>query len=300
MLDYPAIAAVSAVVKGGSFERAAGLLGITPSAVSQRVRGLEERLGAMVVVRGQPCTATELGAALCAHLDQVRMLEADLPLAANAGAAPVTVKLAISSDSLASWFTPAATAFAHASGLMLDLTLEDEAHTADRLRSGEVVGAITADPEPVQGCRTVALGTLRYLACASPDFAERYFGNGVNAETLARAPHLRFDSRDALQARWAREVHGVELDGPAHWVPSTRGFLDFALAGLAWGLHPAPLIAPYVADGRMVELPPRQSIGVDLYWTFTRLHAQSLGPLTEAIRRAAADSLVSPAGGVSS
>ena len=295
MLDYPAIAAVSAVVKAGSFERAAAMLGITPSAVSQRVRGLEERLGAMVVVRGQPCTATELGAALCAHLDQVRMLEADLPLAANTGSAPVTVKLAISSDSLASWFTQAATGFARASGLMLDLTLEDEAHTADRLRLGEVVGAITADPEAVQGCRTVALGTLRYLACASPEFTDRHFAaGGVNAQTLATAPHLRFDSRDALQARWAREVHGVELDGLAHWVPSTRGFLDFALAGLAWGLHPAPLIAPYVADGRMVELPPRQSIGVDLYWTYTRLHAQALQPLTEAIRRAAADNLAPP------
>ena len=42
MLDYPALAAVAAVVREGSFERAAAALGVTPSAVSQRVRALEE------------------------------------------------------------------------------------------------------------------------------------------------------------------------------------------------------------------------------------------------------------------
>ena len=35
MLDYPALAAIAAVVREGSFERAAERLGITPSAVSQ-------------------------------------------------------------------------------------------------------------------------------------------------------------------------------------------------------------------------------------------------------------------------
>jgi LysR family transcriptional regulator (chromosome initiation inhibitor) len=49
MLDYHSIAAVAAVVREGTFERAAATLGITPSAVSQRVRGLEERLGAVLI-----------------------------------------------------------------------------------------------------------------------------------------------------------------------------------------------------------------------------------------------------------
>ena len=60
------------------FERAARLLGVTASAVSQRVKLIEERLGAVLIVRGQPCTPTQIGARLCRHADLVRVLEADL------------------------------------------------------------------------------------------------------------------------------------------------------------------------------------------------------------------------------
>ncbi|WP_165645278.1 LysR family transcriptional regulator, partial [Oharaeibacter diazotrophicus] len=114
MIDYPAAAAVAAVIREGSFERAAAALAITPSAVSQRVRGLEERLGAILVVRGQPCRATELGRALVGHLDRVRLMEADLAPALGAraaGEAPPTLRVAVNADSLATWFPAAAAAF---------------------------------------------------------------------------------------------------------------------------------------------------------------------------------------------
>jgi LysR family transcriptional regulator (chromosome initiation inhibitor) len=288
VLDYPALAAVAAVIREGSFDRAAEALGITPSAVSQRVRGIEERLGAVLIVRGQPCEPTDLGRTLYAHFDRVQLLEADLAPSLTTTAAEVgtrlTLKIAVNADSLATWFLPAAAAFAEASGILLDITIEDEAHTADRLRSGEVVAAVTSDGEPVQGCKTIPLGALRYLACASPAFVDRHFEEGANAGSLAAAPYLRFDRRDKLQARWAQEAHGVDLSGTTHWVPSTQGFLDFALCGLAWGLQPAVLARPHLAAGRLVELPPEQPIDVSLYWTVTRLSSKALSALTEQVR----------------
>ena len=197
------LAAVAAVIREGSFERAAAALGVTPSAVSQRVRGLEERLGTVLVVRGQPCLATDVGRTLAAHVDRVRMLEADLAPSLAPNGPPLTLRVAVNADSLATWFPAAAGAFARSTGLLLDLTLEDEAHTVARLRSGEVLAAVTADPEPVPGCLTIALGSLRYAACASPDYLRRFFPAGVTPEALAVAPHLRFDRRDVLQSRWA-------------------------------------------------------------------------------------------------
>ncbi|MGC8470220.1 MAG: LysR family transcriptional regulator ArgP [Acetobacteraceae bacterium] len=293
MLEYPALAAVGAVIREGSFEQAARVLGLTPSAVSQRVRGLEERLGAILVIRGQPCTPTDLGRALCAHLDRVKLLEADLaPALGGRGAnPPLTLRLAVNADSLATWFPPAAASFGRATGIALDLALDDEDHTAERLRSGEVLAAVTADPEPVQGCRTTVLGALRYAACASPDFMARHFAAGVDAAALAQAPHLRFDRRDALQARWAAAAHAVVLAAPTHWVPSTHGFLDLCLAGLAWGLQPLPLAAAHLAAGGLVELPPRLRLEVKLHWSVARLGAASLRALTEAVCTAAARSL---------
>ena len=295
MLDYPALAAIAAVIREGSFDRAAVALGVTPSAVSQRVRAIEERLGTVLIVRGQPCKPTALGQALCAHFDRVQLLEADLtPLLNPVGptaTAPLTLRIAVNADSLATWFPPAAAAFAQTNGALLDLTLEDEQYSNDRLRSSEVQAVVTADPEPVQGCRTILLGALRYAACASPAFVARHFEKGVTVDTLATAPHLRFDRRDRLQERWAREALGIQLSAPAHWVASTQGFLDFALAGLAWGLQPVVLAGPHLAAGRLVELLPAHPIDVKLYWTVTRLDARSLHALTEAVRGSAAKSL---------
>lgn len=291
MLDYPALATVAAVVREGSFERAAAVLGITPSAVSQRVRGLEERLGAILVVRGQPCEATDLGRSLCAHLDRVSLLEADLsPELARGEAEPsrTALKIAVNSDSLATWFPRAVSAFGIATGIPLDLTLDDEAHTADRLRSGEVLAAVTAEAGAVQGCRTMPLGALRYAACASPAFVARFFAGGVTAAALATAPCLRFDRRDALQARWASQVVGAEFDAPTYRVASTHAFLDLARAGLAWGMQPVMLAGEDIAAGRLVELVPGSRIDVMLHWTVARLPVASLRQLTEAVRSAAA------------
>lgn len=291
MLDYPALAALAAVISEGSFERAAQSLGITPSAVSQRVRGFEERLGAVLVIRGQPCTPTARGRALCAHFDRVQLLEADLGGdGMDEGMAP-TLKIAVNADSLATWFPAALTAFARDTGLLLELTLEDEAYSAERLRSGEVLAAVTSNPEPVQGCRTIPLGALRYAACASPAYVARHFGAGVSAQTLDTAPCLRFNRQDALQAQWAMAAHSVVLAAPTHWIPSTQAFIDLGLLGIAWGVQPVALAQPHLDAGRLVELPPAMPLDVNLYWTVSRLHARSLGLLTDSVRRAAQMSL---------
>lgn len=292
MLDYQALAAVAAVVREGSFERAAERLGVTPSAISQRVKALEERLGTILIVRGQPCIGTSLGRQLCAHVDQVQLLEADLAPMLFGSDTPVTLKVAVNSDSMASWFPEAAADFARKSRCMLEFILEDEAHTADRLRSGEVVAAVSADPSAVQGCRTIELGAIDYLACASPAFIARHFPGGVTEQALNQAPCLRFDRRDGLQARWAREMHGIDLDPPIHWVPSTLGFLHFALAGMAWGMQPRVLARDPVERGQLAELSPDTPIRVRLYWTVARLQASALKTLTDAVRRAARSRLI--------
>jgi LysR family transcriptional regulator (chromosome initiation inhibitor) len=300
MLDYASLAAVAAVSREGSFERAASVLGVTPSAVSQRVKGLEERLGAILITRGAPCRPTEIGAKLCAHVEQVRLLESevvhDLPgLAAGNSPGPSTVRVAVNADSVSTWFPEAAALFATETGALLDLVLEDEAHTADRLRSGEVLAAVTADPTPVAGCKTYPLGALDYVAVASPGFVDRVFPDGVNADRLMTAPILRFDRRDQLQARWASEAWGVRISPPTHWTPSTSGMLDMTLAGLGWATTPIPLATPYLTSGQLVELPPKRRIAVSLYWQRTRLSAQLLDRLTQAIRTTAAHALAMPA-----
>ena len=197
LLDYAQLAALAAVVGEGSFEAAARALHVTPSAVSQRIRLLEERVGAVLVQRGAPCVATAAGAPLLRHAERVALLEAELAAtlpqqaAARGGAAIATLRVAVNADSLATWFVPALALFAQAHpSLRIDLLVDDQDHTAEALRRGDVLAAVSASAAPVQGCRSLPLGRLRYRATASPAFLRRWFAQGVNAASLEAAPCL--------------------------------------------------------------------------------------------------------------
>lgn len=153
----------------------------------------------------------------------------------------------------------------------------------------------TAEPAPVQGCRTRPLGALRYAATASPAFVARHFPRGVDAGGLALAPVLRFDRRDRLQARWMCEAVGAELAAPTHQTPSTQAFVDLALAGLGWCMNPLSLVEDALAAGRLVELVPGRRLDVPLHWQHARVGARLLDALTRAVVDTARRRLVQPA-----
>jgi LysR family transcriptional regulator (chromosome initiation inhibitor) len=300
MLDEALLAAVAAVAREGSFERAARVLHVTPSAVSQRVKLLEERLGAVLIVRGQPCSATEIGARICRHAELVSVLVSELRrelpmLPKDAPDAPhASLRIAVNADSLGTWFIRAIADFGEKDAALLNLTLADEDHTAEWLRRGHVLGAVTSVGAPVQGCRIRRLGALRYVATASPGFIRRWFGAGVTADALARAPSLLFDSNDRLQEVWARRIVRRDVALPAHRIPSTQAFVDAALAGVGWGMNPLPLIRAQLKAGTLVELAANTPIDVPLYWQATRLKVPVLERLTQSVVRAAASALQPP------
>jgi LysR family transcriptional regulator, chromosome initiation inhibitor len=298
-LDYAQLAALAAVVGEGSFDAAARALHVTPSAVSQRIRQLEERVGAVLVRRGTPCVATAAGAPLLRHAERVALLEAELastlPRQASlrGSAATATLRVAVNADSLATWFVPALAAFAQAHPrLRIDLLVDDQDHTAEALRRGDVLAAVSASAAPVQGCRSLPLGRLRYSATASPAFVRRWFAQGVNALSLERAPCLLFNRKDQLQTRWMRRITRRAIAPACHGLPSSQGFVEACLAGLGWGMNPQALVQSHLAARRLVELVPGQGIDVPLHWQASRLALPALADLTAAVRAAAKDVLL--------
>lgn len=288
MLDYPLIEAVAAVLRAGSFEKAAVALHLTPSAVSQRVKLLEERLGTMLVVRGAPCTGTEAGRRLMRHAEEVGLLESalrqDLALSAERSA---SLRLAVNADSLATWFVAA---MAAVEGRLFDLVLDDQDTSAEWLRRGEVSAAVSAHCPPIAGCRSRALGALRYVATASPAFMARWFGAGVTADTLAHAPMLTFNAKDSLQSRWLATILGEaggRITPPTHWLPASQAFIDAAVAGLGWGMNPLMLVQDHLAAGRLIELIPAAPLDVPLYWRWSRAVEPVLADVTAAVLRTA-------------
>ena len=296
MLDYASLFALASVVREGSFERAARSLNVTPSAVSQRIRLLEERVGCALVVRGQPCTATETGRRLCQHIDRVHLLEQELqtslPALAPEGTARVTLPVAVNADSLATWFAPAAAAFAAQAPVLMNVAVDDQDHTAEWLRSGAVLAAVTANAQPATGCNSRPLGAMRYVAAASPAFVARHFPNGVGVATLAQAPSLMFNIKDGLQARWVRRLCHRHVELPRHTLPSPQAFVAAALAGMGWGMQVQSMVAPHLASGLLVELVPGTPLDVPLHWQQARAASALLDGLTQHILDATQSELI--------
>ena len=291
MLDPAQLAAVAAIHRQGSFERAAAELSITPSAISQRLKSLEEHLGARLIRRGQPCTATETGLRLIRHYDDMALLEQtlsrDLPGLASS---PVTLRIAVNADSLASWVLPALTAVPD---VLFDLVIDNQDASQDWLKRGEVLGVITSHPGPLQGCDTIPLGALRYHAVASPEFLRQRLPRGPTAEALSSAPALRFNEKDRLQHVWAaRQTGGAVTWLPCHRLASANSIFEACLLGLGWTMMPETIAKEHLAAGRLRDLVPGTSIDISLNWQFVRLAAPALAPLTSALTASAARHLV--------
>ena len=274
--EYPLLEALAAVVREGTFEAAARSLNITQSAVSQRLKLLEEKAGAVLIVRGRPCVATEFGQQLYRHVEQVHLLEHDLrksltsiedPSSGN----PAVIRIAVNSDSLATWFPEVVQRAGSELNIHFDIIPDDQEHTAERLRSGEALAAVTTEANPLQGCRRVPLGAMEYVAVATPRFVAANFPDGVSLEAVSKATHLVFDRKDLLLQQWFFDTFGEPAPHFGHLVPSVPGYAACSANGAGWGLNPRLSVGSYLDDGALVEFAPGTSVLVPLYW-------QSSGP----------------------
>ncbi|MCC9305703.1 LysR family transcriptional regulator ArgP [Kitasatospora sp. RB6PN24] len=298
-LPHDLVRTLLAVVDEGTFDAAAAVLHVTPSAVSQRIKALEQRTGRVLLTRTKPVRPTESGQVVVRFGRQLARLEGDARSAlgmADGGAedepaGPSWLPIAVNADSLATWFVPALAALARQARVHVDLRREDEAHTTTLLRSGEVMAAVTSSPEPVAGCSVRRLGAMEYLPLATPQFAARWL-DGDPARLLPRAPVVVFDRRDDLQDAFVRELTGGQ---PAsrlrHYVPSCEGFTDAVTTGLGWGLVPRIHATPRLRTGALVEFLPGRTVEVPLYWQQWRLDSPALAAVATAVAAQAARAL---------
>ncbi|MGW4463987.1 LysR family transcriptional regulator ArgP [Micromonospora sp. NPDC004704] len=294
-LDSGQLAALQAVVDEGSFEAAARALHITPSAVSQRIKALEQAAGQVLVRRTRPCQPTEAGRPLVRLASQLALLERE---ALDAARGPLTgqqtrtrIAVVVNADSLATWFLGALAQLPSDLAYCFDLHQDDQDHTADLLRDGSVMAAVTAQRVAVQGCRVHRLGAMRYLAMASPEFHRAHFAATDTTSALATAPMLQLDRKDRLQHRFVNKLTRRRLDPPIHYVPAVSAFTEAIRLGLGWGMVPERTAREDLAAGRLVEIAPGRHLDTPLYWQSWRLESTALATLTSAVQAAAATAL---------
>lgn len=288
------LAALAAVVEGGTFDAAARALHLTPSAVSQRVRALEQQAGQVLVLRTRPCRPTSAGSVLVRLAGQLAALDDDAAAGLGLSGGPVRVGVAVNADSLATWFPSALAGLDE--GVVVDLHREDQDRTAQLLRDGVAMAAVTADATPVQGCRSRPLGAMRYRAMAAPAFAARWFPGGGGGAGWSSAPVVSFTADDRLQHRFVGQLAGGRASlGPEHHVPSHPAYVAVIEAGLGWGMVSEHEADAFAAAGTLVDLAPGRFLDVALHWQRWSVRATVLDDLTARVIQAAAAAL-RPAG----
>lgn len=297
--DPDALECLAAIVEEGGFERAAQRLSITQSAVSQRLRALEAQVGTVLIVRSRPLKPTPAGQLMIKHAKMMRLLRADLendlkelaPSSAASGRGEERISVAINADSIATWALPALDGLAR-EGLPIEIIADDQEFTHEWLREGQVLGCVTSLGQALRGCRMEPLGVMDYVLIAQPDFAREHCPRGLNTQNFHRLPFIAFNRKDHLQHAFVSEAFGLQrVLLKQRFVPSSEGQVRAVLAG--WGLSVVPwlLVRELIERGDLVNVAPRQRLGVALHWHCWNLSSDVLDAVSAALRAAAAHSL---------
>ncbi len=294
MLDARQLEALAAVVDHGGFGPAAKALSLTLSAVSLRIKSLEDTLGQRLLVRGKQVRATPAGQALLGHVKQVRLMETDLLDGLQGGARPKSgvrwqsLGVAINADSVASWFLPGVAALLQRHHLLLEILIDDQDHTHDALKSGDVMGCVTTLTSAMRGCVAEPLGVMRYRCVASPAVAQRCRTprGAVSVHKLLAQPAVIFNRKDALQDTFLLQHFGLRQPNyPRHFAPAVEAFETAIELGLGWGMVPEQHLA---ARPGLQEILPDATVDVVLYWQHWAHESLSAQRLTAAVKEAAA------------
>lgn len=289
MLDYDALKCFHEVLRYGGFEKGAQALNLTQSAVSQKIKRLEQSVGGPVLVRTKPLRATPLGKELLAHIQKVSVLEEALNIQSGLEAQAAPISVAINNDVLATWFSQVMAAFSSARDNPVHIVNADQTQTRDILQQGRVMACISQTGTPVTGGQSIRLGTMRYQLYASPRFIERYLHKGISPERVMKTPGLLYDEYDVtLLSDYQRECLDIAPSfTTCHWFPSSHGFVKMALDGVVWALLPTLQVEQEVSAGELVPLFPQKELGVPLFWHWTTLESAALADLTKAVKKVA-------------
>ncbi|WP_271272959.1 LysR family transcriptional regulator ArgP [Aliamphritea hakodatensis] len=283
MIDNKGLSAFVAVIQQRNFEKAAQQLFITQSAVSQRLKLLEEQLGQTLLIRTPEIAPTRAGQALLKYAQNLQQLEHALQheLEPRREQSWVQLSIGTNADTLATWLPRALAPWCQQHKVLLQLHVDDQDQTHHLLHSGEVMGCISSLDKPANGCVSTPMGSIEYHCVASPDFHRHYFSGDISAEQFKKAPVVCFNPKDALQHQYLKTYFQLDADQLSrHQVPSSEGFLEWIRLGMGWGMAPKAQVKQLLLNGELTELTPGKTVTVPLYWHQWRVSSG----LTDALR----------------
>lgn len=298
MFDYPYLETLRAVEKEGTYERAAQALGITRSAISQKISLLEDRWRTTTTTRN-PVSVTKHGSRLCRHLDQVQLLEAKLVF--NAGhlfdtseIQPHAIKLLFDTDLLPTGFLDNLILFVDSQN---DFEFEIIRATLQTIQSqtnsDSVAAAISSNWTQSANFQIHSLGTQPFIAVAHPEFAEEYFAEGLSPSAFRGVPCVTYGGTSDISEQFLAQAFGCFIETRATRLHSNSGVLKACLKQKGWAVLPPAYLHDYLENGSLVELMPDNRLSIDLYFYVSRFISELLPEVANTVLAAAENNLQS-------
>ena len=281
--DYFQLEALGTVVSEGSFQRAADHLLVTQSAISQRIRALEDSVGQPLLIRSSPPALTELGQKYISVFAQMKILMADLQNRSEENC--VKISVASNTECFDIWFNKCLVDFTKDSGVLFDVHLADQDHTLDLLRSAKVLACISSEKRPVQGCYSYPLKEQSYICVAHKDFVRKHNLNQRSKEKLLELPTTIYGSLDMIHDKFLKEIFNTKKVPPykAHIVPSVSGMLEYIQQKAVYAIMPRELVEDKLNTGTYVNIFPKYQMRTSLYWHVVQTEIPSLKQLTSEV-----------------
>ena len=251
----------AAAARTGNLSRAAQELNVTPPAVSQQLRKLEDELGTHLLIRhGRGVTPTPAGACLLQRIDVVlRMLNAPLDPepASDATASDTiggTVSLALPAEIATLLVAPlVAQVRSRWPGITLDLQESAGGGTESRLLCGQTDIAVLHDPADLDELQIDRLLTEGLGLVVSPRDALAESALPLRLRDLARVPLILPNARHWIRRLLAKAgfQRGVRFD-PVFQTDSVSMSREMVGDGLGCTILPAAAVRDEVARGALV------------------------------------------------
>lgn len=280
------------VVREGSFTRAAALVGVSPSALSHAVRGLETRLGVRLLTRTtRSITPTEAGERLF-HSVAPRFEDIDAELAAvkNLRDKPVgTIRITSAEHAANSVLWPKLSRIMpDYPDINVEITVD---YTMSDIVSQRYDAGVRLGDQVAKDMIAVRISPdLRIAVVGSPEY---FIGRAVPLTPHDLAQHncinLRLPTHGGLLP-WDFDKEGqeIKLRVSGQWVfNNSSSIARAALAGHGLAFVPEDMVLEHVTEGRLIRVlddwcDPYQ--GYYLYYPSRRQSSRAMAVIVEALR----------------
>lgn len=285
-LNYKNVEGFSLAIEEKGFDNAAKKLGITQSALSQRIKTLENDLGTLLITRTSPPVPTNVGRKLLTHFRKVSFLKSELDNKFNPENKKKyqLVSLATDTDCLSTWFYPVIERMKNKHNILCEVKLESGTGIIGLLKAGEVMGCISTDPKAIQGCSATCIGEVEYCLAATPSFSDKYFHNGFNREVINRTPAIISNGTDGYLSKILQRFYNFSINEvPCIHIPSLEIKMKLILNDTGYGVIPIFKKNHLIDSGQICPLNHSHSMIVKLYWHRWRIKSVSLDYLSNEI-----------------